>query len=58
MLELIRNFAKCQTGATAVEYGLIASLVVIAMLGALSSVADSTTGIWNEISNEIVTATK
>ncbi len=58
MLELIRNFAKCQKGATAVEYGLIASLVVIAMLGALGSVANSTTGIWNEISNEIVTATK
>jgi pilus assembly protein Flp/PilA len=58
MLELIRNFAKCQKGATAVEYGLIVSLLVIAMLAALGNVADTTTGIWNSISNEIVLATK
>jgi pilus assembly protein Flp/PilA len=58
MLELIRNFAKCQKGATAVEYGLIVSLLVIVMLAALGNVADTTTGIWNSISNEIVLATK
>jgi pilus assembly protein Flp/PilA len=58
MLELIRNIAKCQRGATAVEYGLILSLLVIVMLVSLSNVAGSTTGMWNSVSNKVVTAIK
>jgi pilus assembly protein Flp/PilA len=58
MLELIRNIAKCQRGATAVEYGLILSLLVIVMLTALSNVAGSTTGMWNSISNKVTAANR
>jgi pilus assembly protein Flp/PilA len=54
MLELIRNLAKCQRGATAVEYGLILSLLVVVMIVALSNVASSTTGMWNVVSNKVV----
>jgi pilus assembly protein Flp/PilA len=52
-LELIRNIAKCQRGATAVEYGLILAMLVIVMLTALGNVAGSTTGMWNSISNKV-----
>jgi pilus assembly protein Flp/PilA len=58
MLELIRNIAKCQRGATAVEYGLILSLLVIAMIAALTNVAGSTTGMWNSVSNKVIFYTK
>jgi pilus assembly protein Flp/PilA len=34
------------TGATAVEYGLIVSLIVIAMLSALGVVANGTIDLW------------
>jgi pilus assembly protein Flp/PilA len=53
MLETIRNFMKSEDGATAVEYGLIAALIVIAMLTALSNVATSTNEKWNMVSNNV-----
>ncbi len=53
MLETIRSFIRSEQGATAVEYGLIASLIVIAMLTALSNVATSTSEMWNMVSLEI-----
>jgi pilus assembly protein Flp/PilA len=56
MLDLIRGIVKCQSGATAVEYGLIVSLIVIAMVGALGEFASSSTGIWNDVSTEVVNA--
>jgi pilus assembly protein Flp/PilA len=57
MLELIHRIARCEQGATAVEYGLIVSLIVIAIMGSLSSFGDSSMNMWNFVSNEIVTAT-
>jgi pilus assembly protein Flp/PilA len=49
----IRSFslkiAKDKTAATAVEYGLILGLIVIAILVAISGVAHETIGMWNKI---------
>ncbi len=56
MLDLIRGIVKCQSGATAVEYGLIVSLIVIAMVGALGSFASTSTLMWETVSNKVVTA--
>ena len=53
MLELIRNFRNCEEGATAVEYGLIVSLVVIAIIVSVKDVADSTNGMWATVSNQV-----
>lgn len=36
-------------GVAAVEYGLIAALIVIAMLGGLNQLATSTTDMWDQI---------
>lgn len=44
---------KSDKGATAVEYGLILSLIVIALLGALGMVATKTNVMWTRISNEV-----
>jgi len=43
------RLGKDQAGATAVEYGLILSLVVLAMLGALQSVANANAAQWNHV---------
>ena len=45
-INFLRAIGNDSTGATAIEYGLIASLVVIASIGAFKSVADENTGMW------------
>lgn len=47
----MRRFARSTRAAVAVEYGLIVSLIVLAMLGALRQVAGKTNVMWNTISN-------
>jgi pilus assembly protein Flp/PilA len=44
------------SGATAIEYGLIAALVVIAMIAALQGVADATIDMWDRVESESVEA--
>lgn len=46
---LLKNIVDDTAGATAIEYGLIASLIVVAMLAALQSVASSTGAMWNNV---------
>ena len=59
MREMIRKLRKsglfaCDRGATAVEYGLIIAMIVIAMIAALTNVANKTTGMWNNVSTEVL----
>ncbi len=44
---------RCERGATAVEYGLIIAMVVLAMIAALNNVATKTTGMWNNVATEV-----
>jgi len=45
-----------ERGATAIEYGLIASLIVIAMLGGLSQLGGGVNGKWGVLANKITEA--
>jgi pilus assembly protein Flp/PilA len=38
-------------GATAIEYGLIAALIVVAMMGALSGLGGGVGGMWTNLSS-------
>lgn len=49
----LQRFANDRRAATAIEYGLIVSLVVIAMIGAFTQVADVTTALWGNISTKV-----
>lgn len=42
-----------ERGATAVEYGLIVAMIVVAMVVALQSVADANTNMWDTVSNKV-----
>jgi pilus assembly protein Flp/PilA len=55
LIEMIaRNrLARCQRGATAVEYGLIIAMIVLAMIAALNNVANKTIGMWNNVATEV-----
>jgi pilus assembly protein Flp/PilA len=43
-------------GATAVEYGLIVTLIVIAMIAALKGVAEANTSLWGNVSTKVQSA--
>ncbi len=57
MLDLIRNIRSCEQAATAVEYGLIVSLIVIAIFVSVKNVADETNGMWATTSNKVTEVT-
>ena len=46
-----RSLRADDRGATAVEYGLIAALIVVAMVGGLSALGGGTNGMWTRVSN-------
>jgi pilus assembly protein Flp/PilA len=47
------RFVKDQSGATAVEYGLIVAGIAVAILGALSLVGANIVGAFNFIANDL-----
>jgi Flp pilus assembly pilin Flp len=40
------NFWRCQSGATAIEYGLIVSLIVAVIVAGLTALGGSTHGLY------------
>ena len=44
-------------GATAIEYGLIAALIILAMIGGLSTLGGGSGGMWTDLSDEVTAAT-
>ena len=55
-IKKIRRLARDRKGGTAIEYGLIAALVVIAMIASFLLLADTTTGMWSNVHTTIETA--
>ena len=49
---LLKRLFRDEHGATAVEYGLILAMVVLAMLVALSGVASESTNMWGNVSSK------
>ena len=50
---LIKEFALTEDGATAIEYGLIAALITLAIIGGISAMGGSNSGMWNGVSNKV-----
>lgn len=49
----MRNFFKNESGATAIEYGLIAALIAVAIIGAVTTLGTNTSNTFNAVSNEM-----
>jgi pilus assembly protein Flp/PilA len=49
----IRNFVRNNKGATAIEYGLIAALIAVAAITALSSVGTSLKKTFGNVSTKL-----
>ena len=54
----IVTFFKDESGATAIEYGLIAALVSVAAIAALTSLGGSLTTLFTSVGTSVATATK
>lgn len=50
MKAFLVSLLKSKHGATAVEYGLILALIVLAMVGALRAFAGASIGMWEDVS--------
>jgi pilus assembly protein Flp/PilA len=51
-----RRLSRDKRGATAIEYGLIAALIVVAMMGGLSALGGGAGGMWTKINNTVQTS--
>jgi len=47
MAETIKSFIADETGATAIEYGLIAALIGVAIVGTFAVLGNSLIGLFN-----------
>ena len=51
-----RMLLRDEHGATAIEYGLIVALIVIAMMTALGSLGGGVGGMWDDLGVTVATA--
>ncbi|MES2002217.1 MAG: Flp family type IVb pilin [Pseudomonadota bacterium] len=51
MRDYLRTLSADERGATAIEYGLIAALIVVAITGALAGLGGGVGGMWTNLSS-------
>ena len=52
-MKILRKLMRNEKGATAIEYGLIATLIAIAAITAMSSVGSKLTTTFNNVSSNL-----
>ena len=57
MTSTLTQFLTDESGATAIEYGLIAALVSVAAIGALTALGGSLNTMFQTVSSAVATAT-
>lgn len=53
MTSFIKSFASNESGATAIEYGLIAALIAVAAIVAMSTLGNKLGSTFNNVSNKL-----
>ena len=48
-MQTLAKFVKCESGATAIEYGLIAALIGVAIIAAVNAVGTEVTGTFTGV---------
>ena len=56
MLRLIRKLRKDENGATAIEYGLIAGLISVVIIGIITTVGSDLIEVFTEVSSGLQSA--
>lgn len=53
--KMLRMLSANERGATAIEYGLIAALIVLAMMSGLQALGGGVGGMWGKLGNDMNT---
>jgi pilus assembly protein Flp/PilA len=53
MSKFIKKLVKNEKGATAIEYGLIAALIAVAAIGAMSSIGSKLSSTFNNVASQL-----
>jgi len=53
MTKAIQAFISNESGATAIEYGLIAALIAVAAIAAMNTLGTKLSGTFNNVSNQL-----
>jgi pilus assembly protein Flp/PilA len=56
MSKFVTRFLKNESGATAIEYGLIAALIAVVLISAIGALGTSLTNVFTGISGKLDTA--
>ena len=53
MSKFVTRFMKDESGATAIEYGLIAALIAVVVIGAVTTIGTKLNGTFTTISTQL-----
>ena len=53
MMSIAKKFLKDESGATAIEYGLIAALIAVAIVGALTTLGTGLNTLFGNVSSDL-----
>ena len=54
-ISAVKTFATDENGVTAIEYGLIAALIGVAMAAAATTVGEKVQGVFTYVADQLVT---
>ena len=55
-IRTLRRLRSDKRGATAIEYGLIAALICIAVIGGMKSLGGGSNGMWGKLETRVTDA--
>ncbi len=53
MMDFTRKLMNDETGATAIEYGLIAALIAVGIIGALTALSGELNAVFDEVGTKL-----
>ena len=57
-MKTLNQFVKCESGATAIEYGLIAALIGVVIITAVTNVGTSVSLVFTKLAGAMTAAVK
>ena len=54
---MFRRLRSDKRGATAIEYGLIAALIAVALVASVKNLGGGTSGMWSRVASNVDNAT-
>lgn len=56
MRRILARWLRDESGPTATEYAILLALIVITLMGAVNTFGNTTSGLWSQNANQIISA--